>query len=168
MVRFADRPTTETEVYVAAPPAAVWPLVTEIMTPSRFGTELQEATWLDADAQGAPCLGARFKGRNFHPASGEWETTSTIVDFVPERRFAWAVGDPDQPSALWRLELAPEGDGTRLRYWAQMGPGPSGMTAVIEKMPDKEEKIIARRLEEWETNMTATISGIKELAEAGA
>jgi hypothetical protein len=166
-VRFADRPTTETEVYVAASPAAVWPLVTEIMTPARFGTELQEATWLETDAD-APCLGARFKGRNFHPARGEWETTSTIVDLIPERRFAWAVGNPDEPSAVWRLDLVPEGDGTRLRYWAQMGPGPSGMTAVIEKMPDKEEKIIARRLEEWERNMTATITGIKELAEADA
>jgi hypothetical protein len=144
----------------------VWPLVSEIMTPSRFGTELQEATWVGTDP--GPCLGARFTGRNFHPARGEWETTSTIVDFVPERRFAWAVGDPDAPSAVWRLELAPEGTGTRLRYWAQMGPGPSGMTAVIEKMPDKEEKIIARRLEEWETNMTATITGIKEMVEGAA
>ena len=69
---------------------------------------------------------------------------------------------------MWRLELAPDGAGTRLRYWAQMGPGPSGMTAVIEKMPDKEEKIIARRLEEWETNMAATITGIKEMAEGTA
>jgi hypothetical protein len=162
-VRFEDRPTTETDVYVAAPPTDVWPLVTEIMTPTRFGTELQEATWLDADR--APCLGARFAGRNFHPARGEWQTTSTIVDLVPERRFAWAVGDPDLPSAVWRLELAPEGDGTRLRYWAQMGPGPSGITAVIEQMPDKEEKIIARRLQEWTTNMAATIDGIRQLAE---
>ena len=164
-MRFADHPTTETEVYVSAPPAAVWPLVTEIMTPSLFRTELQEAIWLETDAERAPCLGARFKGRNFHPARGEWETTSTIVDFVPEQRFGWAVGDPDQPSALWRLELAPEGSGTRLRYWAQMGPGPSGMTAVIEKMPDKEERIIARRLEEFERNMLATLEGIKQLAE---
>jgi hypothetical protein len=165
-VRYADRPTTETDVYVAAPPTEVWPLVTEIMTPSRFGTELQEATWVDAD--GGPCLGARFTGRNFHPARGEWETTSTIVDFEPERRFGWAVGDPDEPSAVWRLELAPEGSGTRLRYSAQMGPGPSGITALIEKMPDKEEKVIARRLEEWETNMAATINGIKEMAEGVA
>jgi hypothetical protein len=167
-VRFADTPTTETEVYVAAPPAAVWPLVTEIMTPTRFGTELQEAIWLEADADNAPCAGARFTGRNFHPARGEWETISTIVDFVPERSFGWAVGDPEKPSAVWHLELAPEGSGTRLRYWAQMGPGPSGMTALIQKMPDKEEKIIARRLEEWQKNMTVTVTGIKELAEAGA
>ena len=166
VVRYADTPTAETEVYVAAPPAAVWPLVSEIMTPSRFGTELQEATWVEPER--GPCLGARFTGRNFHPRRGEWETTSTIVDFVPEQRFAWAVGDPDMPSAVWRLELAPEGDGTRLRYWAQMGPGPSGLTPLIEQMPDKEERIIARRLQEWETNMPATIAGIKELAEGGA
>jgi hypothetical protein len=165
-VRYADNPTTETDIHVDAPPAAVWPLVTEIMTPSRFGTELQEATWVEPER--GPCLGARFTGRNFHPRRGEWETTSTIVDFVPEQRFAWAVGDPDVPSAVWRLELAPEGDGTRLRYWAQMGPGPSGLTPLIEQMPDKEERIIARRLEEWETNMTATINGIKEMAEGAA
>ena len=165
-MRLADQPTTETDVYVEAPPSAVWPLVTEIMTPSRFGTELQEATWVEPE--GGPCLGARFKGRNFHPARGEWETTSTIVDFVPEQRFAWAVGDPDAPSAVWRLELAPEGDGTRLRYRAQIGLGPSGLTPLIEKMPDKEERIIARRLQEFETNMTATITGIKQLAEETA
>jgi hypothetical protein len=165
-VRFADRPTTETDVYVGVPPEQVWPLVTEIMTPTKFGTELQEARWVDEG--GAPRLGARFTGRNFHPARGEWETTSTIVDFEPGRRFGWAVGDPDGPSAVWRLELVPEGPGTRLRYWAQMGPGPSGMTVVIEKMPDKEEKIIGRRLEEWRANMAATINGIKELAEGVA
>ena len=89
-MRYADRPTTETEVYVVAPPEQVWPLVTEIMTPARCGTELQEAAWVDADR--AACLGASFTGRNFHPARGEWTTTSTIVDFVPERRFGWAVG----------------------------------------------------------------------------
>jgi hypothetical protein len=49
-----------------------------------------------------------------------------------------------------------------------MGPGPSGLTPLIERMPDKEERIIARRLQEWETNMTATITGIKQLAEGEA
>jgi len=165
-VRFADRPTTETDVYVAAPPQRVWPLVAEIMTPTKFGTELQEAVWLDAD-QG-PCLGARFTGRNFHPARGGWETTSTIVAFDIGRRFGWAVGDPEHPAATWRFELSPEDDGTRLRYWARMGPGPSGLTPAIEKMPDKEERIIARRLEEWLANMAATVAGIKGLAEGVA
>jgi hypothetical protein len=33
-------------------------------------------------------------------------------------------------------------------------------------MPEKEERIIARRLAEYETNMRATVDGIKGLAEA--
>ena len=33
-------------------------------------------------------------------------------------------------------------------------------------MPEKEERIIARRLEEFERNMQATLEGIKQLAEA--
>lgn len=48
-----------------------------------------------------------------------------------------------------------------------MGPGPSGLTPVIEQMPEHEEAIVATRLEEWTTNMTATVEGIKDLAEAG-
>lgn len=161
---FADTPTVEVEVHVDAPPAQVWPVVSDIASPIGFSAELQEASWLDGVT--AAAAGARFKGRNQHPARGEWETTSTIVACEPGRVFAWAVGDPDHPSALWRFELEPAGGGTRLRQWAQMGPGPSGMTMVIEKMPDKEEAIIERRLGEWRQNMRATLDGIKGLAEA--
>jgi hypothetical protein len=35
-------------------------------------------------------------------------------------------------------------------------------------MPDKEERIVARRLEEHERNMRATLDGIKALAEERA
>jgi hypothetical protein len=49
---------------------------------------------------------------------------------------------------------------------ATMGPGPSGVLSAIERRPDKEERIIELRLEEWRTNMTATVQGIKEIAES--
>jgi hypothetical protein len=52
-----------------------------------------------------------------------------------------------------------------LRQWMRMGPAPSGLTPAIEAMPDKEERIIARRLDEHRFNMLATIQGIKDLAE---
>ncbi len=164
-MRFAESPTVEVEVHVEAPPERVWLVVIDIATPARFSSELQETTWLDDVTAAAP--GARFKGRNQHPAGGEWETISTVVACDPARVFAWAVGDPERPSALWRFELEPDGTGTRLRQFARMGPGPSGTTMVIEKMPDKEERIIERRLSEWRQNMLATLEGIKGLAEAG-
>jgi hypothetical protein len=47
-----------------------------------------------------------------------------------------------------------------------MGPGWSGLCVAISRMPEKEHKIVARRMEEFRVNMLATLTGIKELAEA--
>jgi uncharacterized protein YndB with AHSA1/START domain len=155
-VRYADGPTVEVETQVAAPPSAVWALVSDITTPVRFSGELQEARWLD---------GERFVGRSRHPAIGEWETTCTVVRRDPEREFGWVVGDRDHPSAAWRFVLEPTADGTRLRQWMRMGPAPSGLNLAIEARPDKEERIVERRLAEHRQNMQVTVDGIKRLAE---
>ena len=64
------------------------------------------------------------------------------------------------------FELQQELGGVRLRQGTRMGPAPSGLTIAITAMPDKEERIIARRLAEYEANMRATVEGIKRLAEA--
>jgi uncharacterized protein YndB with AHSA1/START domain len=150
-------------VRVDARPERVWALVTDIDLPSRFSDEFRGATWQEGCT--GPAVGARFVGRNAHPAMGEWATVSVVVDCVPGRRFAWEVQGPEGTAAAWRFELEPDGDGTTLRQWARMGPGPSGLTSAIEAYPDKEERIVARRLEEWERNMRATLEGIKGLAE---
>lgn len=163
-MRYVDGPTTEAEVHVDAPPSSVWPLVSDIEVPGRFSSEFVRGEWLDG---GSAALGARFLGHNHHDAVGDWQTTSTVVEFDPGRRFGWAVGDPEYPSASWRFELEEDGGGTRLRQWMRLGPAPSGLTPAIERWPDKEERIIDRRLAEHRTNMEATIRGIKELAETG-
>ena len=124
----------------------------------RYGGE-----WLDG-ARG-PVLGARFAGRNHHPAVGDWQTTSTICEYQPEHVLGWAVGDPGWPSARWRFTLEAQAGGTRLTQWMQIGPAPSGISMAIEAMPDKESRILHRRLAEHLANMTATLTGIKELAE---
>ena len=155
-MRYADGPSVEVEADIEAPPAAVWALVSDIGVPARFSTELQETRWID---------GTHFAGRNRHPAAGEWETTCTVVASEPESVFAWAVGDPDNPSAEWRFTIEARGATTTLRQWMRMGPAPSGLTPAIEAMPDKEERIVARRLEEHRANMQATVEGIKALAE---
>jgi uncharacterized protein YndB with AHSA1/START domain len=163
-LRYSDCPTTEVTVTIAAPPGAVWALVSDIQLPARFSSEFLGADWLDGVT--APAAGAAFVGRNSHAAIGEWETTSTICDFEPERRFGWAVGDTDQPSAIWRFILEPDGAGTRLTQTMQMGPARSGINLAIDAMPEKESKILHRRLAEHRTNMEATLAGIKQIAEA--
>jgi hypothetical protein len=165
MVRYAENPTARVEVHVAAPPGAVWPLVSDISMPARFSTELVGADWIEG-ADG-PCAGARFTGRSHHDAIGDWQATCVVVTCEPERAFAWAVGDPSYPSARWGFELEAAGGGTSLRQWAVLGPAPSGLTPAITAMPDKEERIVARRLAEHEANMRRCVEGIKALAEEG-
>ena len=163
-LRFADHPTTESSIDIAATPAVVFALVQDISLPGRFSGEFQGAEWLDGAT--GPALGARFVGRNEHPQVGQWETTSTIVELEPDRLLAYAVGDPANPAATWRFTLQPAGSGTRLTHWMQIGPGPSGITPVIASMPDKESRIIHHRLGEHRANMEATLAGIKDLAES--
>ena len=160
-MKYADGPTVEVEILIAAPIARVWELVSDIALPARFSSEFLGAQWID----GGPRVGARFTGRNRHDAIGEWETTSFVTRLDPPRSFAWAVTDADDPSATWWFDLAEEDGGVRLRQGMRMGPAPSGLSVAIEAMPDKEEKIVARRLAEHERNMQANLEGIKQLAE---
>ena len=163
-MRFADRPEATSEVRIDAPPAAVWDICTDLPRMGEWSPENLGGAWLDGAA--GPAVGARLRGRNRHPAVGEWETVSVVVECEPPRRFAWAVGDPEIPAAIWSFDLEPDGTGTRLRQRAVMGPGPSGTTAAIETMPDKEERIISRRVHEWEAGMGAVLAAIKAEAEA--
>lgn len=163
-MKYADGPTVEVDVHIDAPAERVWELVSDTDLPARFSTEFQGSRWLDGAS--VPAVGARFAGRNQHPAVGEWETTCVVVACERGRVFAWAVGDADHPSASWRFEIESDADGVVLRQWMQMGPAPSGLTPAIQAMPDKEERIIARRLEEHRGNMQATVDGVKALAEA--
>jgi hypothetical protein len=161
-VKYEDGPSTEVDVVIDAPIERVWQLVSDINVPARFSTEFLGADWLDE----TPCVGARFRGSNHHTALGEWETTSFVNRYEPLRAFGWAVTDPQNPSSSWWFELEQEPEGVRLRQGTRMGPARSGLTIAITAMPDKEERIIARRLEEYETNMRATLAGIKQAAEA--
>ncbi len=164
MVRYVDGPTAQAEIFVAAPPVRVWALVTDIQLPARFSNEFCGAEWV-GDGPG-PAVGASFRGRNEHPAIGAWQSTSVVVACDDGRVFGWDVQGDGGVAASWRFELEPEGAGTRLRQSARMGPARSGLTAAIEARPDKEERIIERRLEEWRANMQATVEGIKQLAES--
>jgi hypothetical protein len=161
-VRYEDGPTVEVDVLVDAPVERVWALVTDINLPARFSTELLGARWVDGDEL---TVGARFVGRNHHPALGEWETTSFVDRCEPMRAFGWRVTDAENPSSSWWFELDEEPGGVRLRQGTRMGPAPSGLSIAIAAMPEKEERIVARRLREFEANMRATLDGIKQLAE---
>ncbi len=116
---YADKPTAEVHTWIAAPPARVWTLVSDVELMPRISSELESVEWLDG--RSGPALGARFIGRSKHDALGEWATTSYIVEYEPSRVLAWAVEDPQHPTAVWRFTLEPQDGGTLLREWMQMG-----------------------------------------------
>ncbi|MFF0245367.1 SRPBCC family protein [Streptosporangium sandarakinum] len=173
-MRYADMPGTQCEVFVAAATSLVWEIMIDIGAPARWSPELRRAEWLDGVA--APAVGARFAGYNEHPVIGAWRTVSQITELDPERAFAWCVLDADgrfgkamlnpaEPMATWRFTLTPEAGGTLLRQTVRIGPGRSGLSAAIDRMPDKEDRLVAHRLDELREGMRATLNGIKAAAE---
>jgi uncharacterized protein YndB with AHSA1/START domain len=163
--RYADKPTVEASTWIDADPARVWNLVSDIKLMPTLSNELQSVEW--ADGADGPRVGACFVGRNEHEAFGRWSTTSQIVACDPPHEFAWAVGEVDNPSAIWRFRLTPRDGGTALNYWMQMGPGRSGLSVAIDSMPDKEQKIVFVRMREFEGAIGKTLAAIKRLAEHG-
>ena len=162
-MRYAEGPTAEADVRIAASPERVWALVSDIHLIASLSAEVQEVEWLDGVTVAAP--GARFRGRSRHPAVGEWSTTSHVVEYEAPRVFAWAVEDPEHPAASWRFELAAYEGGTQLRQRVRMGPGRSNLNHAIEAMPEKEERIVAGRLREFRAGIDANLAALKELAE---
>ena len=163
---YADTPVVTAQIDIEAPPERVWPLVSDIFLMPGLSGELQEVAWLDGVT--GPAVGGRFAGRNANPALGSWETVSTVIECDEPRCFAWVVGDPARPSTTWRFSLRPDGPdgaGTTLEQWMQMGPARSGLSLAIDAMPDKEAKIVFVRLGELEGGMKRNLAGIKELAE---
>jgi hypothetical protein len=146
---------------VEATPAAVWDVVTDIGLPARFYAELQSVSWVGAGDRVA--VGNRFLGHNRHPALGEWTTESVVVEVEEQRRWVWEVLIGTGVAATWAFEVDPGSSAVTVRQWARMGPAPSGLSLAIEAMPDKEARIVANRLAEWEAGMRANLAGIKQL-----
>ncbi|MCQ4206215.1 SRPBCC family protein [Streptomyces longispororuber] len=162
--RYADTPTVAVRRGIEASPERVWELVTDIALMPRLSDELQSVQWLGGTT--APAVGARFVGRSRHDAFGEWETTSYVVECTAPRVFAWAVSDPERPSAVWRFTLEARDDGTTdLTQWMRLGPGRSGLSFAIDRMPEKEQKIVFVRMREFERNIGATLDALKAIAE---
>jgi hypothetical protein len=161
--RYADKPTVEVGTWIDGTPEDVWRVVSDIGLMPDMSPELQSVEWCDGATR--PAVGAKFVGHNKHRDFGEWQTTSYIVECEEPRVFAWAVQNPEHPAAIWRFTLEPDGGGTRLWQWMQLGPGPSGLTPVIERMPDKEQKIVFVRMRENEAAMAGTVAAIKQRVE---
>jgi nitroreductase len=161
---FDDGPGAIAEVDIAARPATVWPLVTDLNLPASFSTEFVGAEWVGHERG----VGAMFHGRNQHPAFGQWTVPCFVDAYDEPRAYGWRTSDPDNPGARWRFDLEARDGGTRLRFSYVIGPGPSGTTRAITNNPGRESRVLRRRIDEVQANMQRTVEGIKQLAETPA
>jgi nitroreductase len=157
----------------------VWELVSDINTPSRHCGEAQGATWDDGVGR---AVGARFKGRNATEHTGhalidaalmqlvgamEWETTCTVTVWEPGRNFAYAVGDPDSPSATWGYRIEPLLDNTvRVEHWFCHGPGMSGTAYAAGQSPAQAEDVVEGRFRMIRDNLNKVLHGIRAEAKS--
>jgi uncharacterized protein YndB with AHSA1/START domain len=100
-------------VEVAAPIDVVWNLVSDVTRVGEWSVECRSCEWLGGAT--GPAVGARFRGRNRRNTS-LWTRTCEVLAVDPPNRFVWRTLPtrllPD--STEWTLELADEGDHTRL------------------------------------------------------
>ena len=121
-------------VYMNAPPAQVWDLVSDVTKIGRYSPETFEAEWLDGAT--GPAVGARFRGHVKRNGIGPvyWTTCTVQRVRARAREFAFGVGSPDKPLNIWRYRMQPSGEGTDVTesfqladtgllrlYWALLG-----------------------------------------------
>jgi uncharacterized protein YndB with AHSA1/START domain len=98
----AEPATAHASVTIAAPPEAVYALITDLPTMAAIGEEVTEMQWRSGDGARP---GAVFKGRNRN-GRRTWTTTCTVTDAEPGRTFAFDVKSVVIPVAHWRYDLA--------------------------------------------------------------
>ena len=94
-----------------------------------------------------------------------WETVCEVVEVEDERRWVWDVIGSEGVTASWGFEVEPASSGTLIRQWARIGAGSLGLSIGIAAQPEKEARIVARRLSEWQQNMQANLDWIRSQVE---
>jgi uncharacterized protein YndB with AHSA1/START domain len=94
---------------IAAPPEAVWALVSDITRMGEWSPESTGGTWLKGAS--GPAVGAKFKGTN-EAGGKKWSTTCEITECVPGERFTFEVKGGPFKVATWSYDFAPSAAGT--------------------------------------------------------
>lgn len=97
-------------VDIAADPAAVYTLLTDLPTLATLAEETHTMEWQKGSAT-AP--GAVFKGYNRN-GSKTWTTKCTVTDAEPGRSFGFKVTALTLPIARWRYDIAATDNGCRV------------------------------------------------------
>jgi hypothetical protein len=102
----------EVSTVVAADPADVYALVSDVTRTPEFSPEVVRCTWLDGAT--GPAVGARFEAVNAAAAGRSWRNRPVVTVADPGREFAFSRTEPFAGTIVWRYRLDPVQGGTRV------------------------------------------------------
>jgi uncharacterized protein YndB with AHSA1/START domain len=114
----------EASTTVAAPPAQVWALVTDVARMAEWSPQVVRTIVLGAPLR----LGTRFVNLN-HQGWKHWPTSATVVRFEPHRDFAFRI---TENRTVWSFLLEPTaGGGTRITHRRETPHGVSALSRTL-------------------------------------
>lgn len=111
----------EVSLWMDAPPADVWALVSDVTRIGEFSPETFEARW--RHGSDGPEVGARFKGHVKRNGVGPtYWSPCTITACESERVFEFSVGAQDIAVNNWGYRLEPQAGGTLVTEYFRLEP----------------------------------------------
>lgn len=174
--RGAEPPLFElaAEVWVAAPPAVVYAVVSDLPRSGEWSPECVGGAW----TTGEPAtVGAVFRGENLRSPDvvawapvvrGTWFTESEVIAAEPGVTFRWSMRDRSgrKQDSVWAYDIEPAHGGSRLVHRFTMGAATEGIRGITAEMDATER---ARFFAEWGDKLAAdlprTLARIKDVIE---
>jgi uncharacterized protein YndB with AHSA1/START domain len=143
------------ETTIAAPPAKVWAVLTDLNRLPQLSPELLKMLPLKP---GGLKVGQQYLGLNRRKAM-IWPTRSVVADVQPEKSLAW---DTKTSGARWIYELSADGAGTKVVH---RRPVPKKLTLVSRLFAPVALGGNDGHADELEVGMATTLERLKAAAE---
>lgn len=151
-----NAPLLETETEIAAPPQAVWAVITDPRALGGLSDQVMRTHVVGTDPVG---LGTRTVNVN-RRGPLVWPTRAKVVRFEPVRDYAFRIKDN---ASTWSFELEPTATGTRVVHRRE---APNGTTKVSRMLQEKVLGGIAEFDRELTEGMAVTLQRLKALLES--
>ena len=147
----------EATTEIAAPPAVVWDLVSDLRNMARWSPQTMKSILRGTNGEGARFFNLNRKGLLV------WPTQSKVVRFVEGTEIAWRV---KENFTVWSLRLEPTADGgTRV---VQRREAPEGISDVSVNLTKVAFGGVPKFNETLRADMQRTLTRIKADAERAA
>lgn len=145
-------------------PITAYRLVSDVVATAAHSAEVSEIVWDIRVEPDLVSVGDRFAARN-RIGDTRWTSTAVVVDAKPGRRFAFAVGSLDRPTAVWSFDLTAVGfpdpeTATSIEYTVVLGRGPSMFDTIRHLGAERYDAIVNQRLDGFSVSMANLLDSL--------